>query len=181
MFAERIGPSQLAEMSAQGATFRTRLRPRDLPRASADLSPGPADGQSLDACVRIGTGPESFPVVHIEIHGSLPLVCQRCFGPVNWPVDVDVALTVAPDEAATRDLADPFDSILLDEDGGLRLRDAVEDEILAALPLAPLHAEGCPDGMVSEPAEPAPARNVQRPFADLGAMMSGRGTKSDQE
>ena len=180
MFAERIGPSQLAEMSAQGTSLTSCLRPGDLPRAAADMAPAGVE-HALDARVGIRAGSESFPVVQIEVHGLLPLVCQRCFRLVDWPVDVDVVLTAVPDEAAMHHLADPFDSVLLDGDGGLRLRDAVEDEILAALPLAPLHADGCRAEMAPVMVESAPVRNVQRPFADLGALMSGQGPESDQE
>ncbi len=177
MFAERIGPSQLAEMSGQGTRLTSRLRSGDLPRTAADLAPGGAE-HCLEAAVGIAAGPESYPVVQIEVHGVLPLVCQRCLGPVDWLVDVDVALTAVPDEAAMQQLADPFDSILLDDEGGLCLLAAVEDEILAALPLAPLHADECRAGMA---VETAPARNVQRPFAALGALMSGRNPESGQD
>ena len=61
---------------------------------------------------------------------------------------MEVALTAVTSEARADELADPFDSVLLDDDGGLPLRVAVEDEILAALPLAPRHDEsgGLPGG-----------------------------------
>lgn len=181
MLAERIGSSQLAELSAQGATLESGLGPRDLPRVRALVAPEAATtAGGLQARVAFRGGPQSRPVVAIEVHGALPLVCQRCLGPVPWPVDVDVALAVVPDESATRDLADPFDSVLLDGDGALHLRDAVEDEILAALPLAPLHAEARDCRAVPAGEDAGPVAQVHRPFAGLDALLGRRGPRDGQ-
>lgn len=177
MLAERIGSSQLAELAAQGASLSGSLHAADLPRVHAVLARGAPDG-TLAARVDFSGGPESFPVVAIEVQGVLPLVCQRCLGAVAWPVNVAVTLTAVPGEAATQELSDPFDSVLLDSDGTLHLRDAVEDEILATLPLAPLHADrrDCRAGAVA--GESAAAAQVHRPFADLGTLL-GRGGSRD--
>lgn len=181
MLAERIGSSQLAEMAAQGAILEGGLGARDLPRVWALVAPQAAAAGELEARVIVQAGPASRPVVAIAVHGVLALVCQRCLEPVRWPVDVDVALTVVSDEAGTRELADPFDSVLLDAEGMLHLRDAVEDEILAVLPLAPLHADlgECRASSMAGP-EPGPAAQVHRPFADLGALLGRRDRQGGQ-
>lgn len=182
MLAERIGSAELAEMSAHGASRATTLRGSDLPRLSEIVARGPGvPEQPLDAEIAFRKGPEAGPVVHIRVHGELQLTCQRCFAPVGWPLDVDVALTAVASEDEAGELADPFDSIVLDEDGGLPLRAAVEDEILAALPLAPVHAERavCAGGAAAavQPAAVA-AVDVNRPFAGLDALLGRRGRES---
>lgn len=173
MLAERIGSSQLAEMSAQGASVATTLCPDDLPRLAA-LVGRDADQRdgTLSVRVRFSTGPESFPIVQVRVTGTVELTCQRCLAPVSWPLDLEVSLTVVGSDAEADALADPFDSVMLDEEGGLRLRTAVEDEILAVLPLVPLHGEGAPCKMFAEKASAAaPAVTVNRPFAGLDALM----------
>lgn len=175
MLAERIGASQLAEMSAQGVSLESTLRPRDLPRLREVVADGPGlDEESLLARVGLGIGPEAHPVVRIEVQGTLQLVCQRCLAPVAWPLDLRVALTAVGSESLAEELADPFDSVLLDEEGGLPLRAAVEDEVLAALPISPRHestadceAAGARPGALTEP---APAQ-VSRPFAELATLL----------
>lgn len=182
MLAERITASQLAEMSAQAASLSTSLRPADLPRLSQIVVPGsevPADPLVVE--VGFAVGPEELPVIRVRVHGVLHLACQRCLSPVRWPLDVDVALTAVATDAQTAELPDPFDSVVL-ENGELALRLVVEDEILAALPLAPFHADATlcsvADAVVTG-GEPAPRLN--RPFAGLASLMGHRLGGKDQD
>jgi uncharacterized protein len=171
MFAERIGSSQLAELAAQGATLTGGLRAGELPRLAAVVARGAAVAdEPLAVTVSFANGPEAHPVVRIRATGPLALVCQRCLGPVQWPVAVDVTLTAVPSESRAEELADPFDCVLLDGEGALALREAIEDEILATLPLAPLHEDAtCASGIATSA---APARaTVTRPFAGLGDLL----------
>lgn len=178
MLAERLGSSQLADMSAQGVSLESSLRPRDLPRLKEVVASGPeVDDESLQVRVDLSIGAEAYPVVRIQVRGTLQLVCQRCLAPAAWPVDVDVALTAVRSEARADELADPFDSVLLEDDGGLPLRFAVEDEILAVLPIAPRHenpaecqAGGATPAMTVEPVP----EDMSRPFADLASLMGRR-------
>lgn len=179
MLEERIAACQLAEMTAQGTCIECHLRADELSRLAPLVAAGPPG--SLDAKVAFSLGVENLPVLRIEVHGRLSLVCQRCLGPIAWPVDIDVSLTAVADDAAAGDLSSPFDSIVLDAEGALALRAVVEDEILAALPLAPLHAsaEQCvrPAGEVSADDSPRVAQRVNRPFAGLADLLhrDGRG------
>lgn len=179
MFAERIASSRLAELSAEGAALTGTLRAGALPRLAAVVAQGAgvAD-EPLAVSVSFANGPEAHPVVRIRATGVLQLRCQRCLRPVRWPVAVDVALTAVPSEARAEELADPFDSVLLDEEGALALRDAIEDEVLATLPLAPLHEDPACAGAVVGAAEPAARPPVTRPFAGLAGLL-GRGRDGD--
>lgn len=180
MFAERIGSAELAELAAGGASLSGTLRAADLPRLAGVVAREAAPASApLAVTVDFAKGPEGWPVVRIRADGSLQLTCQRCLGPLSWPVALDVALTAVASEARADELADPFDSLLLDEDGALALRAAVEDEVLATLPLAPLHEDGtCGAG---EPAaEPVERPVVTRPFAGLGNLLK-RGAGGDAE
>jgi len=133
--------------------------------------------EELDVRVGFALGPEGFPVARIRVAGTIFLTCQRCLASVSWPVDVDVALTAVGSDALANELADPFDSVVLDEEGGLALRAAVEDEILAALPIAPWHdAEEC--GVALEQ-EQSPRQS--RPFAGLAKLMHRSGGDGDEQ
>jgi uncharacterized protein len=184
MLAERIAASRLAEMSAQGATLESGVRSEDLPRLAPLLATDPARrGQPIETRIAFRTGPEACPVMRIEARGTLSLTCQRCLAPVDCPIDVDVTLTAATDEEGVGRLAQPFDSVVLAENGDLALREVVEDEILAVLPLAPLHAEASACAATA-PAEDGSARAVersQRPFAGLADLLHRDRGEQDEE
>jgi uncharacterized protein len=173
MLPERIGSGQLAEMAAQGASGAARLRGSTMPRLADQLArEGGGDELLLEADFR--HGPEGLPEIRLRMTGNLGLICQRCLQRVDWPLAIDVSLTVIATERDAAELADPFDSVMLEE-GELRLLTAAEDEILAALPLAPVHADAsqCCNVSATAPA-PASGQPLNRPFAGLGAMLADR-------
>lgn len=184
MLAERIAACQLAEMTAQGSRIECHLRSDELPRLAPLVAAGSPG--SLDAKIAFGLGAEALPVLRIEVHGRLDLVCQRCLGAVAWPVEIDVSLTAVGDDDAAGTLSSPFDSIVLDAEGALALRAVVEDEILSALPLSPLHAsaelcarfagEGSGDDV-----SPGIPQRANRPFAGLADLLQRDGRKDGNE
>jgi uncharacterized protein len=179
MLPERIGSAQLAEMAAQGASRVARVRASALPRLAGLLAKdGASDQLWLEA--EFAQGPEGYPQVRLRISGTLGLVCQRCLKRIDWPLTIDVSLTIVAHEAETRDLADPFDSVLLDAEGGLELILAAEDEVLAALPLAPVHVEGAPCRAESVAAVAPQGELANRPFAGLDELM-GRGGRGRRD
>jgi uncharacterized protein len=181
MLAERITASQLAEMSARGARLSGSYRPADLRRLARVVASG-VTGEPVVVAVGLSVGPEGLPLVRIQVQGALQLVCQRCLSPIRWPVDIDVSLTAVADDAQAAELADPFDSILLEE-GALSLRSAVEDEILAVLPLSPVHADAAQCGVAGRDigTDAGPRARPNRPFAGLAALMAQRDGGGEQD
>lgn len=175
MLPERIGSAQLAEMAAQGASRVARVRAGDMPRL-AGLLAGDGAGDTLLLEAQFGQGPEGYPQLRLRISGTLGLVCQRCLQRIDWPLAIDASLTIVATEAETASLADPFDCVLLDADGELALLATAEDEVLAALPLAPVHGEGsgCRPGRAAPAA--AASEPANRPFAGLDELL-GRGDR----
>jgi uncharacterized protein len=92
-----------------------------------------------------------------------------------WPVAVDVLLTIVRNDAEAAGLADPFETVLLAA-GELVPEQVVEDEVLAALPLAPKHLETAPCGRE----ERANSGEMHRPLAGLADLL-GRGDPQGDE
>lgn len=121
-----------------------------------------------------GRDAQQRAVVSIHVNATLQLYCQRCMGVVQWPVEADsrLALVAGPEEAAR--LPEGLDPLLLEEPR-LALSTLVEDELILAVPVAPLHeVDDCavdlakvndPTGL---PSEPAPER--ENPFAVLAGL-----------
>jgi uncharacterized protein len=101
---------------------------------------------------------------------TLKVECQRCLGAFDLPLRVAIDASAAP---ASISPAGEADVIMRAEDSLVHLAGFVEDELILALPLAPLHPAGrCPVAEYS--ASRAPARET--PFAALKKLKLGNGS-----
>jgi uncharacterized protein len=112
------------------------------------------------------------PALHLRVQADLPLICQRCMGPVMTPLRIDRHLVFAPDEATAAALDDESEDDVLELTPALNLRALIEDELLMALPLAPRH-QRCP-GEVKLSAQDrnfdAAGAEKANPFAALAGL-----------
>jgi len=110
--------------------------------------------------------------LHLRTSARLSLVCQRCLGPVDAPIDAERHfLFVAGEEAAAALDAESEDDVLA-LTRWLDLRELVEDELLLALPLVPRH-DVCPSPLPMHAGDEERAQDQPNPFAALGALKRG--------
>ena len=140
---------------------------------------GEAQGLAPDAAVQWQARAESRPQagaedqvwLHLSAQASVPLTCQRCMAAVSTPLEVDQwyrfveseEVAMAEDDEAEEDLlvmVPQFDLLAL-----------LEDELLMALPLVPMH-ETCPVTPVFSAGDAAveAAEAKPNPFAVLGQL-----------
>lgn len=171
----RIEAAKLAERAAAGERLALSIDPAELPRLSALLAED-SQAAGLDARVQFDEGPEGFPRMRLEVAGELGLRCQRCLGAIAWPVRLETRLTVLGEDGQADRLAEPFDSVVMDS-GALTLETVIEDEILAALPIAPMHRPGqaCTRVGVSPEGSEEQAGQTYRPFEALAGLVAGDG------
>lgn len=105
-----------------------------LPRLAEALS-GPADLLTVSA--QFQPHPRSVGRAQGRISGLLPLTCQRSLQVFDWPLDISFDWIMVRDEAEEERLLADADPVML-EDEQLKLHEAIEDEVLLALPLIPL-------------------------------------------
>lgn len=109
--------------------------------------------------------------LHLEASATLPLQCQRCLGPVPVPLVVDRWFRFVVDEATAENEDDDSEEDLLVLQPSMSLFELIEDELLMAFPLVPMH-DSCPDGVVLRSGDaamadpPSPMEKVN-PFAVL--------------
>ncbi|GHD66264.1 hypothetical protein GCM10007350_28300 [Jeongeupia chitinilytica] len=106
------------------------------------------------------------PRLNLTVSGELQLVCQRCLAPMAWSLDVSTVLTQFPteeqaDEAA--ELDETLETVLIDP--ALDVPALIEEEVLLALPYAPLHEQCAAPGD-----EPLQSNTKPNPFAVLAQM-----------
>lgn len=118
-----------------------------LPRLAEALS-GPAGLLTVSA--EFQTHPRSVGRARGQITGLLPLTCQRSLQVFDWPLDIHFDWIMVRDEAEEERLLADADPVML-EDEQLKLHEAIEDEVLLALPLIPLAPDATMPGASAAP------------------------------
>lgn len=141
----------------------------ELPRLRSRIQ---GIGGSVRGTARFGRR-SGFAVVELALAGRATLQCQRCMQPMELAVEstTEVALILA--EADVSEVPDELEPVLA-RDGRISAGELVEEELLLALPIVPLHEE--PGECAVPPAAPllaqeAPEHVTQRPFAGLGDLL----------
>jgi len=103
----------------------------------------------------------------LEVSGTLGLVCQRCLKRLAFPVEIRNRLLLVPPGQAWPDeelAEDGFDAVAAEME--MALLSLIEEEVLLALPIAPMH-ETC--------ATPVPVADEHEssPFAVLAKLKKG--------
>lgn len=111
--------------------------------------------------------PRGHPGIAVEVDGRIRLTCQRCMQPLDLALAPRAKFEWAKSEAALDgDEDDEWD--LLPPAARFDLLPLVEDELLLALPYAPMHEFCSPTAATS-------AGEKVRPFAALAALKAGAG------
>jgi len=108
------------------------------------------------------------PRLELKVEGEINLKCQRCLGPVAYPLAVASSLLVLGDSAGgeTAKIGD-LDAVPAGQ--GVDVQALVEDEVLLAIPISPRHDEGQCSLAVA-----APKEHGASPFAVLAEWKHGR-------
>ena len=160
-------PLDVGQLAAQ----RSRLE-REFPIAGFD--------RLRDSLAR----PEGAAKIHFRFHaaGVYPalegavrarawLVCQRCLSEFQAELESPVRVAFVGRDAEAGRVPDDYDAVTA-PGGRIELAEFVEDELLLALPLVPMHATPaeCVHRLAAADAEgdaPAAAGPMRRPFAEL--------------
>ncbi|MEF3192805.1 MAG: YceD family protein [Halothiobacillaceae bacterium] len=138
MFDQWQQPLDVRALIRQGIILKGEVYVAELPRLQGTVL--------RDAPIRFslsfGKNDEGQAVVTGQVQGTVELTCQRCLKAVAIELDAEVGLGVVDTEEEAKRLPSELDPLILGE-GPVRLVDLIEDEILLALPVAPMHAYAC--------------------------------------
>lgn len=135
-------------------------------------SDGPSVAWTVEASMRALPGGGTQPWLRLQAQATLPLECQRCLTPADTLLEVDREFRFVPDEATAEAEDEDSEEDLLVLSRAFDLRELIEDELLLALPLVPMH-EACPTApTVQAQSEDFEAVQAERPhpFAALAAL-----------
>jgi uncharacterized protein len=114
-----------------------------LAKEMQGLQPDSAVHWTAKGELREQAGAEAELWLHLQAKADLPLTCQRCMGPVIAPVKVDQWYRFVATEEIAMAEDDESEEDLLVMEPHFDLLAVLEDELLMALPLVPMH-EQCP-------------------------------------
>ena len=138
-----------------------------------DLLEQPRDEDAVDFEIRVwrDAGRDNRRIIRIDcgLSGEVPMLCQRTLKRYMQPIDARARLAVIESEAELSALPEDLEPKVC-ADGQLKLAELVEDELLLALPLVPVHPGSEPvvqaGDVFESPAEPARSH----PFAGLADL-----------
>ncbi len=132
-----------------------------LPEARAQ--PGNVDW-SLQADLRRPAGGRPEPWLALTAGAHVRLACQRCLQDFDLPLRIEANFRFVADEALAAALDADAEEDVLALPQRLDLHELVEDELLLALPLVPMH-DICPQPLTAVETVASP-----HPFAALQAL-----------
>lgn len=166
---QRLHLETLAQ-SGQPLAGQTALA--ELPRLVADAPPEapavPPVAWQATAQWRTRPGGSDQLWLRLEAQAQMPLVCQRCLAPTVEVLDVDRWFRFVDSEAVAEAEDDESEEDLLVMAPQFDLLALLEDELLMALPLVPMHP-ACPQPPVLRAAEDV-ADDKPHPFAALAQL-----------
>jgi uncharacterized protein len=173
MSGARVQDVDVHQLAAQGAVLEERFPLANFARLRPLLAiiepPGSSEARARFRFRR----QEGRSLASVEVVARLPLTCQRCLQPVDWPIAGSTQLAFAESGSGGPAASDQYD-VFETHGGFVALTDVVEEELLLALPLVAMHAPDACEAMLpqDERSEDAPAaERAQTPFAGLKDLL----------
>ncbi len=132
----RIEPEELAE---SGRTLRGHAEWADLGRLARAGVRGRSD--RVEGSFTAFREPGGAVVIEGRVEAEVGVTCQRCLGEVVLPVVGEFIVAVARSRREGIRLQDDYETIELERGERVDLAGLIEDEILLAVPLVPMHQD----------------------------------------
>jgi len=160
-----VDPRKLAD---RAATLEGELQLSQLERLADPLED---DQGVVRAHFAFGRDEQHAVVIHSRLDVEVKMICQRCLEPVVLPIHSECDYAVVNEGASSQHLPKGYDVLEVGEDP-LDLLALVEDELLLALPIVPLHDPEICQPPVG-PDEPEPSEDEvtrSNPFSVLAQL-----------
>jgi len=148
-----------------------------MPRLRADCAEDVAGKAewSVQGELRQARDGQAASWIHLQAKTKVPLTCQRCLKTVEQALEVDRSFRFVKDEVTADAQDDESEEDLLVLSKDFDLLALVEDELLMALPLVPMHTSCQSEHAPTSPDDSgANADAKPNPFAVLATMRLGK-------
>lgn len=169
----RLDVKAFAQAEASLSGHESLLNYERLAQEAQGLHPDLlVDWQAHGSLRSAGAGSAHEVWLHLQAQAQFPMHCQRCLGTVDMPLQVAQDFRFVADEATAevQDEESEEDVLVLSREFDLHA--LIEDELLMALPMVPMH-EQCPQPVVLAVGEAELAQaeaDKPNPFAALAQL-----------
>jgi uncharacterized protein len=162
-----------ARLAEEAAVLERTYELRDLPRLKELLAQPQGVVNASFAFSKLASG---RPGARIAVRAAPVLICQRCMQGFAFPLEGGSDVEFADD--ATDAASDPERELFSARGGMVSLRELAEEELLLALPVAPvcsipLTCGNAPDLTIDAP-EDSEQEQMRRPFSALQDLLKKR-------
>ena len=162
-------PLDVDRLSRGEAEIDFEIPLAELPRLKSRIA---GISGSVHGTARFGQQ-SGFAVVELSLAGTARLQCQRCMQVMELGIESTTHVALILAEADVADVPEEREPVLARE-GRISAGELVEEELLLALPIVPLHeklAECAVPPAAPLVAEEAPEHVTQRPFEGLAELL----------
>lgn len=166
---EKIDPWKLA---TAGGYLHGEIPLSSMHRLSSLLS---GSEGSVGIAMNAGVDEHGFRFIIGHLETVVPMVCQRCLAAMRLPLEVNFRLGLVHSESQCKSLPRAYEPLVVTH-GDILLSDLVEDELILALPIAPVHqdmsqCEACGYRLPDAQVELDPQAGESKPFAVLSTLL----------
>jgi len=113
-----------------------------------------------------------------QVQTQIELVCQRCLGPLQLPLVVDLRLGLVRSSSQAGTLPPEYDPLVTSEQD-IAVSELIEDELILAVPFAPMHDEtqACRTlntALADEASGENRLEKTTQPFATLSTLLKNK-------
>ena len=154
--------------------------PQELPRLSAAVV---SIQREVTAKVNFFRDESNYRVVTGELDALVSVQCERCLTALDYDLHAEMDLAIVISEAQLENLPKDCEGWLLDENVDADLYEAIEEELLLALPIVSYHdqADCSAQGQYSTGDFEEPVAEKKNPFAILGDLKLADSTDKESE
>ena len=130
------------DFAARNQTLKGEILLDQMQRLNELLAPCEPESKSRVIFNLTGVSKKhQLPSLHLQLEASLPMCCQRCLEVMEVPIKLAFEYVVCAEMPESIDEVDDVDWV--EPSHHMDLVTLIEDELLVALPIAPLHSGEC--------------------------------------
>lgn len=158
-----VDPRKLAD---RGTTLEGDLQQASLPRLSAQLAD---NAGTVHVKLMFDRNERRAALIRSEFSAEVKMICQRCLEIAALPIHGEYIYAVVKEGASDQSVPKGYDALEVGEEP-LDLLTLVEDELLLALPIVPVHEDCQPPAGLDEPEPSEDEVSRSNPFSVLAQL-----------
>jgi uncharacterized protein len=130
------------------------LNPKDCVRLLESISQTDLNFASIRYTLRGYAKKRHLPSLLVQVESKLPVLCQRCLETIHIHLNLEFEYLISENNPSEMEEGDEIDWLELSQH--MNLTELIEDELLIAMPIAPLHEANCIKATMQSGEKPNP-------------------------